>query len=93
MAQRQKAAPLGTHGDSEQGSSMKGLLLLATPPVAQGSAPPEASGQVFLPRSRSQAAQSPSSPTGCAATSLCHQGFPLQQMSALPDKDGQAQPF
>ena len=60
---------------------MEGLILLATPVVAGGSAPPDASVHMLLPPC-------------CVATSLYPSGLPVQQGGVLSrQRHGQGQPF
>ena len=89
-AQRQKAAPLGTHRDSELGSSTKGLIL---------GGPGLCSSTLFSACASSSeqglAAQAPpkSNLLGGPPAST-HGGFSLQQLSVLPrQRQGQVQPF
>lgn len=77
--QRQKPAPLGTQGDSELGSSTKGLVL-----GPLGSAPSDSSGCVLLPRSRAWVLRAPRANLLGSPPGSTHQDFSLQNVKRAP---------
>lgn len=61
------------------------LMLLATPLVARGSAPPDVSVHVLLPQSRAQL--SPRMSNSLCGRQSTHQGLPLARQVWAPDED------
>ena len=90
MPQRQKTAPLGTHGDSELGSSTKGLI--RGPP---GALLLQTLQPVCFFLGAGLRCSGPPSPTRWAAHQLLPiKTFPFKTLSALLRQgQGQAQPF